>query len=200
MTEERGIVIILLHPSVSRSHGFSAGRALKTKSRGLEVRAPRLQDLTGYSCKSSKSRRVNPGSPRFAKRFKSSVPSCTCSLLDGMWRKKTETFLIPLDHGRHSLSSAQLGSGRGERLDFSTDAVAILAHDGDVNLISPPVFTLSMNLPINIGEEIRSKKSALATSEEMWGQCSRWNLFVKRGKSVVGVWQLPGYTLSLDHC
>ena len=79
--------------------------------------------------------------------------------------------------------------------------VAILAHDGDVNLISAPVFTSSMNLPINSEEEIRStlsKKSVLATSEEIWQQCKRRNLFVKRGKSV-GVCQLPGYTLSLAH-
>ena len=79
--------------------------------------------------------------------------------------------------------------------------VAILADDGDVNLISAPVFTSSMNLPINIEQEIRStlsKKSVLATSEEIWQQCERRNLFVKRGKSV-GVCQLPGYTLSLAH-
>ena len=57
--------------------------------------------------------------------------------------------------------------------DFSTDTVTILNDDGDVNLISPLVFTLGMNLPINIGEEIRStlpQKSQLATSEEIWQQ------------------------------
>ena len=93
---------------------------------------------------------------------------------------------------RHSLSSVQLGRGA----DFSTDAVAILADDRDVNLISAPVFTLSMNLPINIGEEIRStlpkKRSGdiwrnAATMREVESVCETWKI---RGR-VAAPWLHP---------
>ena len=78
---------------------------------------------------------------------------------------------LPLAVVLYHILKARIDRAR-ERF-FSTVTVTILNDDGDVNLISPLVFTLGMNLPINIGEEIRStlpQKSQLATSEEIWQQ------------------------------
>ena len=79
---------------------------------------------TGYSCKRSKAWTVIPAqSSSICKKVQ--VISAVVHLLPAGWNvdeKKTETFLILLLHGRHSLSSTQ--SGGGQRLDFSTDAVS----------------------------------------------------------------------------
>ena len=107
----------------------------------------------------------------------------------GMWTEKT----------RHSWSNPLLG--RGQRLDFSTDAVAILADDGDVNLISAPVFTSSMNLPINIAEKFDRRSLRNLCWRDIWINpatiwakkcvCETWKILGR-----VSVCQLPGYTLS----